>query len=321
MEYHEDIERNHCGHSDLRPEMERRGLPDRRHQDSTGWCYAMVAADLVSFETHQNISPADIAKHYINANPISFQYDELPLPIQQLNPLGGGFIKNAIELTMKDGFCQEAEFPSEDYSFSIIRNSTLAREDLMRNYAESQGVKFSPGDKINLPLVCLELAAVSNIFELPNIDVLVNMIKQNDFRRILETLSQSRCTYRFPLRGNKRPHQIERPSEKYESNSNDSFFNTIESLISRGKPVGVGIDNSIFHNPQDSLLTAPEPNHAVQIVGRRFNADKRRCEYLMRNTQEGCQTFNEDYECENNHTWIPREIVQMGTVNAVFVSE
>ncbi len=53
--------------SECSPKDFRSKLPPVREQDSIGWCYAFVAADLISFEIGESVSPiylANISEKY-----------------------------------------------------------------------------------------------------------------------------------------------------------------------------------------------------------------------------------------------------------------
>lgn len=75
-------------------------LPPTRDQDSIGWCYAFVAADLVSAKLKKNISPFDIGLGYESE---AFQ-NSYSKPIKTGD---GGFISLAISSGYQAGFCEE----------------------------------------------------------------------------------------------------------------------------------------------------------------------------------------------------------------------
>lgn len=303
------IERENCGETvDLRAEFERRNLPDRRHQDTTGWCYAFVAADLVSFETSQNISASDIARQYLNrADPARLLTLEQirQSPLAQNAPLGGGYTDIAINLTREAGFCLEDDFPSEDYSSSIHTGIQLELDETGKPIFEQS---------------CIDRARIEPLYTQIEIAELLEMVTNNEFINILNNLAISECRQRIQLEPTNQFTKIVREKYfPYNAPPNNTLFNTIDNVIGSGRPVGVSLDPSaLTGNPRQSLLSSPVlANHQILIAGRRFNNETQQCEYLIRDSQGSCETRG-NYECENNHAWYPREIIRMGSVTAEY---
>jgi hypothetical protein len=303
-------ERASCGDVDLRSEFARRNLPDRRHQDTTGWCYAFVGADLVSYELGQNISPADIARQYINTErPTSLASLEAvmrnPNVIAQAMPLGGGFTKKALEATSTGGFCLESEFPSEDYSWSAEQELAMM-------------AKYPNKDR---PMECLNADSIVPLFTGAATADLLSIVRAHDFRRILNRLPESVCRSRIPLPANLRLENLSKKgAEPFDHQGHDPFYQGIDDVLSGSRPVSLAIHSSVLDRPSARLRALRNTNHQVVLAGRRFNAGSGRCEYLIRNSDSSCQTYHAEYECENNHVWVPREVMRMGTFSADFIS-
>jgi hypothetical protein len=302
-------ERASCGDIDLRSEFVRRNLPDRRHQDTTGWCYAFVGADLVSYELGQNISPADIARQYINTErPASLASLEAvmsnPNLVAQDQPLGGGFTKRALEATGTGGFCLESDFPSEDYSWSEAQEQAM--------------IAMYPNK--DRPMECLYSDSIVPLFTGAATADLLAIVRANDFRRILNRLPESVCRSRIPLPSNLTVENlVKKGGEPFDHQGHNVFYQGIDDVLSGSRPVSLAINSSVLQRPTPRLRSLRNTNHQVVLAGRRFNAESGRCEYLIRNSDSSCQTYHSEYECENNHAWVPREIVRMGTFSADFI--
>lgn len=300
-------ERASCEDVDLRSEFARRNLPDRRHQDTTGWCYAFVGADLVSYELGQNISPADIARQYINIErPAHLANLEAVMnnPMAQFQPLGGGFTKMALDATRTGGFCLESEYPSEDYSWSEEQERAM--------------IALYPNK--DRPLVCLNEDSIVPLFTGAATADLLAIVRTDDFKRILNRLPESVCRSRIPLPSNLSVENlVKKGSEPFDHQSHDRFYHGIDDALSGSRPVSLAIHTSVLHTPTSRLRHLRNTNHQVVLAGRRFNAESGRCEYLIRNSDSSCQTYHSEYECENNHAWVPREIMRMGTFSADFI--
>lgn len=305
IEYHLEEERQSCEPIDLRAEFEARGLPDVRHQDSTGWCYAYVGADLVSYELKKNISAADIARQYLNRG--NTEHITNGSGMNSSFPLGGGFTDQAITLTNEGGgFCLEEEFPSEDYSISLAHAPVI-------QYPANSGAA-----KQQTQLICLETEILAEMYNQIPIRNLLETIVSNEMRSILNVLARSRCTQRFTLPSDIKINSVSRMiGHPYDSPENLPLYQKIDDVLSDNRPVSVTIDSSSFSSiPKDRIRLAPSPEHQAVIAGRRFNQENGRCEYLIRNSESGCQSYNQEYECENNHFWMPRKLVRMASGSA-----
>ncbi len=292
--YEEASERAECSDVDLRPTMAERGLPARRHQTNTGWCYAFVAADLLSFKTGHNLSPADVARHHMNARAGDFTPGRPG--IASSYPFGGGFSARAIEdAQAAGGICLESDFPSEPYG-----------------YLPPEPLPGQPKPPAQPPLP-IDLEALAGVFRLPHLAELVQLVQQNDFRYILTQLAGRSCTP-VPLDG------VEVRAPDLNSTNRAGLNQELDARLSQGVPVGIDYDAEVLYRPPTTdMLQTVTTWHASSVVGRRFNPDRGRCEYLVRNTEGSCDGYQDDFECENNHVWVPRQVLRVGIGGLVSV--
>lgn len=316
LTYDPSEERMNCeGSIDLRDNFAQRNLPDRRHQDTTGWCYAFVAADLASYELGLNISPADIARNYLaSANPEHLTSEELH-PLAQFQPLGGGFTSEALRLSHEPGFCLEENFPSQDYVQSLAGGLEIVANQVN---PQNFGMPSKGGGETDqvVPEICLNEIRLREIFPIATIDRQLSFIQDHQFARILNNISEiGICQQRIPLPTNTNLHFLQRFGIEPHHPQNSSFYAQIDAVMAQQKPISLSIDRNMFSLPINRGFTQyTDSSHQVILAGRRFNAESGRCEYLLRNSEGSCRDYAEEYECENNHVWIPRKIVQMGTV-------
>jgi hypothetical protein len=95
-----------CSSVDLRPRLYAAGVPEARPQGESGWCYAFVAAELLSYRFGFNVSAADVALSHLALNGRMLAGRELgPFPV------GGGFSSYALEAAARRGGCREDQMP------------------------------------------------------------------------------------------------------------------------------------------------------------------------------------------------------------------
>lgn len=318
LEYNREEEEQNCSNIDLRDRFEEKNIPDRRHQDTTGWCYAFVAADLVSYELGENISPADIARQYLNdVNPDHLQEEQLN-PLVQVQPLGGGHTIIAINSSRENGFCLESEFPSQDYAQSAEGGLAIASNDIIQVRPIVDKTSIDP-EILAGNDICLERERLREIFNIPQLDRLLDLVRDRPFSRILNNIAESNdCLRRLSLPTDRQiNHAIRANTQDWSDPENQKFFETINDVLGSGRPLSLGIDPRMYQpNPRNAFVHHPRYSHQVIAAGRRFNHISGRCEYLIRNSESTCLGYNEEYECENNHVWVPRKMVQIGT-NAI----
>ena len=299
LDYNEEQERIDCSNVDLREEMQRRNLPDRRDQDTTGWCYAFATSDLLSYKFGVNVSPADVAVQTIEQNSEQFHAEDIlaGTPLRQRFPLGGGFINLALDAMQGQGVCLENDFPSEDSLVADVETNA-------RTVSEDSGTEENECSE------CLTQEMYNSIFTLPSLVPVFDLIHDEQFKRVLVRMAQGTCSQRrfvgeeFNVRG------LWHGVSATEKITKEDVIHLVDQEMNQQNLVGIMFDSGILSKLMES--SGQRANHAASIAGRRFNEEKHRCEYLIRNSESGCGLYLSDYDCENNHVWVPRQIVQRG---------
>ena len=296
INYNTQTEPQDCGDYDLRPAMQQRGMPTEQHQGQSGWCYAFVASDLVSYRLGQAVSPADIAINYINRHADAVMGNNTAMA--QSFPLGGGFTQQAIEGLNGRGVCRSADFPID---LSAAEPTAAIIEDPV-THARS---------KENIPMPALNRTGLARFFTDGRINQRMSMITQHSFINALNQLAaHPQCTPQFQnLNLSVKVETWSGAEVRGTPESRIAFNKRVNNWLTQQRMVGISYDQNVLsEGATEEMRTDPNATHISTIVGRRFNAAKSRCEYLVRNSQGSCD-YNSDFECANNHIWIPRQVL------------
>lgn len=307
--YNAQTESAACGAYDLRDTDigANRSLPARRYQGSSGWCYAMVLSDLLSLHLRSSVSPADIAitnlNRIMNTQIRNFNSRDPQYTILQALPLGGGVITDTISYLNNRGVCLE-----EDFSINL-------------NNDNDEG---DAADNKNTETPNINIAGLLRFFTAENREgarQLLTAIQHADFISALNELAEAPvCTPRFTdlnvqLDIDSHFDRDSTPESPPPSRAQrEQFWNRLNSALGPGKIVAISyLPEILTQTPREHLRdNVPMGIHMSSIVGRRYNAEKTRCEYLVRNTERECNEYLSDYDCRDNHVWVPRQAVQLG---------
>lgn len=255
-----------------------------RHQDSIGWCFGFIAADLISAETGTPVSTIHASLQYnkkIQSGAISRRQAERELSSGNFNEVyEGGDIADAINAVARNrAICPERLVPFDAQKPRATREFIDAIE------------KMRAANNGNLSQVCQEIDSYLPGFSQSNFDVqkISESLLQQNLNVSLEQMVQERC----------KNQMIPVPAYKVVSTRNNGRFNTINNLLNSGKPIGVTYLTRNFMN---------RPNgggHASVLTGRRWRNGK--CEYKIRNVWgKSCSEYKEGIPCdkEEGSFWI-----------------
>jgi hypothetical protein len=282
-----------------------------RNQTDIGWCYAFSAADLVTFKMGpstnnftRKISAADLAFQYNREN-----YKERAETYGVNNAdQEGGWMAAALKSALKHGgYCPEKDAPSEDLAYGLLKETV----------AEVEGFKVEaqynelPDDRF-----CLAYGRTRELF--PNLGV-------KDFQDILTVIGDRNLDFFEKLddKNCKDKRNAYGVTEKsvHELNSKNSdekgFLNAIDEQLDKNNVSAIGIQFSMLSAKGASGL------HAVNVVGRRYNEEKKSCEYLLRNSWGlGCSKSLKQDLCAKEHSghlWVSRDTLKDGLVNVTYI--
>lgn len=287
-------------------------LPPVRNQDSIGWCFAFTAADLISFKIGKEVSSADIALSseaskdgWLSEILSAFLGGDM---VKSRATDNGGLINDAVESGKTKGFCLEKDLPSRDTQFADLRSTLNSLVDLKKKYAEAKG------KGLNGKEICsLYMGRVNTLF--PNVQLtdLQAVLDASSSKTIFDRLADLSCGSRIKV-----------PHINVQNTSFDAFdppskkASSIDSILDDGRPVGIGYNPDVLQDPSINPLVTS--GHASSIVGRRWDAESKTCNYLLRNSWgTSCAGYHFSYKCESGYVWIPKNTLSkaVGHVNYI----
>tara|TARA_R110002072_G_scaffold534_7_gene4217 strand:+ start:112252 stop:113613 length:1362 start_codon:yes stop_codon:yes gene_type:complete len=295
---------------------------DIRNQDSVGWSYAYVAADLISHRVGKKVSAIDVANAYSNGN---FS-DHIGRAESQSS---GGYIANAANAAIDRGLCLESQLPSDDYQFSTSKNlvqELVAIDKLYDTYYEATtkpGLIYGRNKKTgrefrraqahfeeNLDCGRLDGGDWSKIFKSIDFEQFMSIIKRSTSKDdFFDKLVAKSCYPRTKI------------NEQLHFQSDDSFtsrgsmMNTIDDRLERGEILGISYNSSVLNDPYDF----ENGKHASSIVARKFNYKTGSCEYLVRNSWGSSCNYSDSYECEEGNIWLPEDKLKRSIRGVTFI--
>lgn len=267
-------------------------LPPERKQLGSGWCYAFVAADLLSHRLRTPISAADVAINYINHGKLptfnpqkteasANKIKKIAGATQTVYPLGGGLVDEAISLLNGRGVCLESDLsltgapvrvPAGDLSHHF---SAAIWPELQNRLTQVHENNFAETGSLNFQNALTSLA------------------------------SQKKCTARF---SDQHFHTVTFQRPTSESKAEQVEFNrNLNQSLTRFRMIAIDYNSQVLSSAEQAPWA--KTDHASVLIGRRFNQEKKRCEYLLRNNEKSCADYSSEFECRraHNHVWVPRE--------------
>lgn len=272
-----------CGAVDLRSK-----LPPIRNQDSLGWCYAFATADFLSFKSGFEVSAIDLATNYATFKmPVSDRdasYSETNANIM------GGQPDVLVGYALNFGVCKEKDSPSEYFSENVDTKKYIQnienKSSALKNKPSSEFIKKCSQDK-TLPF-----------------DEIKKVLKSTEPQNIVYNLNEQRCkNKKIMLNYPDYLRVYKEVSTKYKK---EDLISSIDQKLDLKQPSLVTYDTGFLY--QDRQFSP----HAVMAVGRRYNPQSKKCEFLIRNSWgESCTPYKGKYaktsNCDKGHLWVPRE--------------
>lgn len=221
-----------------------------RNQDGVGWCYAYASSDLLSYKYNQRLS----AISFSSRGRYSLQ-DQFKDEQKQ-----GADVREAIEEAYKrlKGFCLEKSLKSTDVNFchfqdikELLSFLSLAENKELTTCTESDLLSIFP--RMNLSAFIFASGAVEKAY--------------------LEKLIDEHCT----------KEKLNVPEPKIKTfiapyATNPQIKNVIDNEIDKKNPV-------VWVFDVNKMLGKPGPgDHVGMVMGRKFNPQTNKCEYLIRNS-------------------------------------
>lgn len=260
-----------------------------RDQDSVGWCYSFVAADLLSFKLGKKISAADVAVSNNDTwtNAILKKFGRSEVDIER------GFPEDAIEGTKSKGWCLESKFSSEDNSNWDLKTLIEQTEAIKKKFPnEAAGGNSNCGQALLL-------------FGGLNLQSLMQTVERSSRSSLIPALADRACSPRIK----NLDVQVVSDSVTYSSDKSP-LFKMIDGQLNNKNIAGIGYEVAVLtnRNYKEGLGA-----HSGIIVGRKFNSQTNECEYLIRNSWgRGCSLYDSSYKCEEGNIWVPKAALYKG---------
>jgi hypothetical protein len=289
-----------CESVDLRPE-----LPPIPEQGDIGWCYAYVAADMLSHKLKVPISAFDTAityNHYIEGHKFPKR--------QKANPDGtdityaeAGYIAVAVnQMHSAGGVCPESVIRSEGFQ---IRGVGLTPKEAL-SYTEQMAYRLAELDTHQRNGRCHEQNLIfPKISNLMIADVLDKAANPEKWYEVAKLACQD---HRISL-----DPSLKLMNHFAENATPSDFAEIINQQLNNRNLTAISYDARAI--PRKKLLASSDPSnqlalrvdqpyhHASSIVGRKLKDGK--CLYLIRNTW-GPKCWDIE-NCEDGYFWVDTE--------------
>jgi hypothetical protein len=303
-----------CTSLDLRTPL----LKEIRNQKSVSWCYAFTGADMLTytFDLPEQISAADIAINYNDSSlgslvrwiNITFGGRNQSSTETFMMAHQNGFNKVALERGMRDGFCPERVFPSESW-VKMVREGTGFRE--MKSDLRPAMLDIYKLLQVQKTLTASNLPYYFHFKNVESPTEFLALIKDQTIDSFYSKLRAQVCQHdRIPF-AKKYPVSMEFKSR--------NTFVSINKNLSLSRLVGMDYDDRITSDRTNRGVTVKEL-HTSAIVGRRWNAERNECAYLIRDSRgAGCSRYDQSYECLGGQIWMEESLLYPNIVSTVTV--
>ncbi len=252
-------------------------------QGNVSWCGSYAVSDLLSQKAEQRVSILDIAHLF---------YERVGGLAQRLFNLSESFFTEdfpsysriLLSQVRKHGVCLEKDLPFDEADLpGLMRNV----EGIQERFQEENS---------QLEISEKEYKSIHSVFVHLKKEEVINIIKGSKKYNVFDSLIEENC------RGRRVQLDFDIHQEIFLF---PSYFKkkrqSLDEQLNQGRIILAGITRTEFLQEPYKRRTIPE--HYLNIVGRRFNKKKNRCEYLIKNSYKGC--LGKDNECQGFHTWLP----------------
>lgn len=279
-----------------------------RDQGFSAICFAFVAADLMSHDLGQRVSPLATAINH-------HRY------MAQLFPEGSSLGDNARESLRTDqGSGSTANAIAAAHNFSVCTDQSIRSHvagfwdnqgkieigymnELQAALEQMNSLQLLPENECNQRTTALtSIFGHQNVNQ--NLDILRTISPSDRWSRLVDENCQKIQTLDSgTISSRKRYVRLSRLSGP------ESLASVqMNSSLSQGRPISIGYNYSelIQSRGAVSASAARETDHASIIVGRNWNVSKRVCEYKIRNSHgSSCEPpLTEKYRCQGGYFYL-----------------
>ncbi len=286
-----------------------------------GWCFDTAAADILSYKLGKRVSAVHLASRYYDKHPGDVDTEPgmpekgkinvLPNPnypfqgtIRQqyaFYDLSGGQPEDAVRAGLERGLCLEKEVgvgENDVISINYFKQFELLMEAVKKSSCEDRNPLLENPANV---------AMIQQLLPGKNLADIYNIFQNSERTNLFEKLIEKSCT---PVEFDKRLKvnivKIDRKNvyDPGRFKKTLEFIESIDRQLDKRNPILIGINGQVLRTNE---LVYPRASHAVNLIGRRYNKSKERCEYLVRNTWgKDCSYKAPDYDCKDGALWIPK---------------
>lgn len=257
-------------------------IENARSQGDIGWCYAYAMADLISHHDGREFSALGIAARYNKISLVNtiFQNKYVPEGAMTFTPV--------LRKVRKKGVCLEDDLSSK--GLKVYRKSDL--KSLLKAIDKNQNFENIEDNRFYKSV--FEHMSES---EIDSVSRMKTRKKSDNFFNLTERSCNKVRPQKYKVVSFKPP----RPNQ----DNHQTKREFIDEALDDGKILLIKYDPKPLKS-KASLFTLEF--HASTLVGRRFNSDRNRCEYMIRNTWgKGCYGYN--YDCDKGHVWVDKKFI------------
>jgi hypothetical protein len=288
--------------SEILNQNETVNLENVRNQDGVGWCYAYTASDLLSYRLNKKISAVSL---YNSDQDIELDIDKDKKP-------KGGVVGDAITkyINSHKGLCLESELPSTDFSFCTNNDYISFLRDLYTSAKNSNFPSLISGN------LCLK-QNLTSAFPKLSLDQITEIVRMNGTSQLVEKIYEANCKNLVGKDFTSKPVYV---SDK------NNWISTINNQLEKEDIVGISYT-------YDKVSNEKKGDHASIVIGRKFNEQTNKCEYLVRNSWgKTCdQKESSDVRCHKNcdsfgnncrysgHFWVTESKLQEALLGVTYL--
>ena len=318
-------------------------LPMRNARlQSTGWCFALAAADLLSIKTGVEVSGSALALAYYDHAPIlgsdlkstlrNYGHAWWSHHSLKTTSKEGGFPERVLETAVRDGFvCSEESFPTQwgDAGEASMKAYLSLLDGVEDAHEEIQELDEEEELDARDPETCevrKKVEAATLLFPRLDLRDLIKVANRSIRETYLYELSRWGCDA-IPLKKKNERYKVRhldlaKYDDLYSSKTGLIGVRAIDQQLGKGNPVLIGYPGETLTDPEQALRTSrrleevedTDADHASILIGRRWNPrandGKGQCEYQLKNTWgDDCDTYHSSLECSRGIVWVGAELM------------
>lgn len=285
-------------------------LGSNRNQDNSNWCFANVAADLLSYKLGKKVSSADVKINYDK-----WYLKEHPWLNAIYGKQEGGITRVALQTTLEAGVCLEDDFPSgirakfklkagqgipkaknaeerfkeaEDF----VEQMTIRRRE--QSWESVSKKRFwNTKNSCDNPVLELPEGLSDSLTLVDHLEVAQSSNRAN----AMENYQKMICKNRQIL--SRKPEAVSWYGQAKDSAANSKVFDKINEQLENKNLISIGFDASfLVKNSQG------ERPHGSTVIGRERDKMTGECLYKIRDSY-ACESQSYRYPCEGGNLLVP----------------